>query len=69
MKQDKPNHMVSVDSETGIYWYGKQVVRRDALIKEIIKQEVGNKHEGASRSLLHFAVTDNQGCEKAGATC
>ena len=70
MEQDKPNHIVSIDSETGIYWYGKQILRHKALIKEIIEQEIGNKYEAASRSPLHFSVIEDKlNREQADATC
>ena len=70
MEQDKSNRIFSVDSETGIYWDGKQVLRHKALIKAIIEQEIGSKYAETSRSPLHFAVIeDQQSREPADATC
>ena len=36
MEQPKSNHMISVNSESGIYWQGDQVVRLPATIKSLI---------------------------------
>jgi hypothetical protein len=70
MKQAKPNHIISVDSETGIYWNGKQVLRRKALIKAALEQETTRKYEDRGRSPLHFAaIENNPNRRKTDSTC
>jgi len=36
MEQSKQDQIFSVDSETGVYWYGEKIVRNNLLIKMII---------------------------------
>lgn len=44
MTQNKPIHIISVDSETGVYWYGERILRTTALVKAVIEQIMAIKY-------------------------
>jgi len=48
MKQIQANYIISVDSETGFYWYGEHILRTKALIKSAIEKVIGKKYEQRS---------------------
>lgn len=56
MKQSKPNHIISVDSETGIYWNGERVLRHNALIKAAIDQATDREYKTHRQSALNFSA-------------
>ena len=61
MEKHKFNHLISVDSETGIYRDGDRVLRARALIDAAINQAV-DKQAGTQnyatrgQALLHYAA-------------
>ena len=45
MKHVQPSYIISVDSETGSYWNGQQIVLRTALIKALLEKATTQKSE------------------------
>lgn len=61
MTNAKTNYMLSVDSETGIYWLGERKLRTRKQIEAVIKravvdQRVGDGYTERGQSLLYFTA-------------
>ena len=44
MESVKQNHPISIDSETGLYWSGQQILRRRSLIREVMEKILPGSH-------------------------
>ena len=56
MDKRKSNHLISVDSETGVFWHGKRQLRTRSQVDVVINQTAAESYVTRGQTLFYFGV-------------
>lgn len=56
MDKHKSNHLISVNSETGIYWNGERQLRTQAQVDAVINQKTADNYVTRGQTVLYFTA-------------